>query len=91
MKRSKAMVEDDLVKALKELKKVQKKDQDRTPVKPKYPVWGKMVEIVCAYEGCDNHKMVREADVKRGKGLYCSGHCSSKQRELNKKRATSSK
>lgn len=47
---------------------------------------GIKTEIICALEGCHNHKKdVRIADIARGMGRFCSKTCSSKSRELAKK------
>lgn len=47
----------------------------------------KMVEIKCGWEDCENTKMVRATDVKRGWGLYCSKSCAAKQRvKISKER-----
>lgn len=36
---------------------------------------GSMIEITCENEKCDNKKMVRVADIKRGYGRFCSKSC----------------
>jgi len=41
----------------------------------------KMVEITCHNKRCKKKKMVREADVKRGWGKFCSKSCKAQEQE----------
>lgn len=48
-------------------------------------VRGIQVTIICEGKDCDNERLVRIADIKRGTGRFCSKSCSAKHREDVKK------
>lgn len=56
-------------------------------VKKPMAVRGVQVTIICENKNCNNERMARVADIKRGTGRFCSKSCSSKHREEIKKGA----
>ena len=51
----------------------------------KKTVRGKKVQVKCKNECCGNIKEVRQSDIKRGWGMFCSKHCKAVFQEKMKK------